>query len=806
MGSRALKNLATTNEKGRNKFTTYFSEKEGAAKAHGRESESSQNQGGDAYVSNSWGKLRNQVDPTVSVTGSCTNHNVVRSGLCLGVASETSTSALSTGTVLTANNENDKIWHYQDPAGKIQGPFCMAQLRKWNGYFPPGMRIWRINEKQDDSILLSDAMNLQYHKELPLLNNSLLHPQQVRVVPKNRENNWDGGLNGNVDATWIGNKLNEGPGCSSDITISNGNNELVKREGWGSTSSSWSTPADVTNSKELEIGSFSQGWDSFKGNNSWSDQPQVHSSLPSTFSGKLFGTKSHQGREDHGAGRWDPGQNHGNLNSHRTAAVQVINGHSGQSPKESCRPLPIISSSSGWDSNFDVVSAGKLSKTPERDHGVDFPDLPSPTPKPSDGDWKGQAAESKQSVSSDVPVQDSGPSWSTASSLVGGGTKLPEVASDWGGYSSTPMKPSIEEWDSTLASVSSMKPTEVASDHAATPTPESVPLPHSSPPYPTPNTSSWPAIDTGPTEISSLTEASVSDLLAEVEAMESLDGLPSPTSVMKCSGELTQCGPKNDCFNSVEGLSPTPDPAKNDALSSTCDFQLTSQSTVSAEPPGASHTDVLDTDKKSVGHSSSDDQMEMEKRPSDGSVNQLEAGSDIQPPAPTTDIPVNQWEAGSNIQPSVTSATSWNMAATDNSGRAVSETTDSRWGAVPGNSNLDWRGPNRGNIEVGWETSQATSQGNANVNWGSSTAHVAMRGAQSKYSGGRFSGPRDRGFQVGDSGFDRGRTSSSRHSSFGGAGGGGGSSSRNPPKGQRLCKFFESGHCKKGASCDYFHP
>ena len=721
------------------------------------------------------------------MTGGCTNHAMVGSGSCSGVASETST---------TANNENDKLWHYQDPAGKVQGPFCMVQLRKWSGYFPPGMKIWRIDEKQDDSILLSDAMNLQYHKELSLLNNSLLHSQQVRAVSKNRENNWDGGLNGSVDATWIGNKLNEGPGSSSDAAISNGSTEIVKREGWGSSSSSWSAPADVTNSKEVEIGCFSQGWDSLKGNNSWSDH-QVYSSLPSSsFSEKSFETGSHHGREGHGAGRWDPGQNHRNSNSHRTA-VQVNIGHSDQSPKESCRPLPMISSSSGWDSNFDVVSVGKLSKTSEKDHHeINFPDLPSPTPKPSDGDWKGQAAESKQSVSSDVPVQDSGPSWSTASSLVVGGTKLPEVASDWGGYSSAaPMKPSVEEWDSTLASASSLKPTEVASDHAATPTSESVQLTHSSPPYPTPNASSWPAIDTGPAEISSLTEASVSDLLAEVEAMESLDGLPSPTSVMNCRGELTQ-GSKDDCFNSVEGLSPTPDPAKNDALSSTSDFQLTSQSTMTAaEPCGASHTDVLDP---VGGHSSSNNKMETEKRPSDGSVNQWEAGSDIQPPAPSTDIVVNQWEAGSDdIHPSVTSTTSWNNMAA--SGRA----------AVQGNSNLDWRGgPTQGNTEVvGWGTSQGMAQGNANVNWGSSTGNVAIwGGVQSKYSGGRFSGPRDRVFQVGDSGFDRGRTSTSnKHSSFAVAVGGG-FSSRNPPKGQRVCKFFENGHCKKGASCDYLHP
>lgn len=809
-GSKLLKNLATTNERGRNKCTVFFPEKEeGTAKFHERENESSHNQGGDAYGSNYWEKPRNQVAPTGSVTGSCTNQAVVRSGLSSGVASETSTTTLSTGTVPYANNENEKIWHYQDPAGKIQGPFSMVQLRKWsaNGHFPPDLRIWRLNEKQDDSLLLTDAMNSPHSKELPLLNSSLLQSRQVRAVSKGTENNWDARLNGGINATWIGNKLGEWPGISNAATTSNGNNEHVKRDGWGSCSSSWSTPVDVANSKEVEISGFSQSLDSLKGNTLWSDQPKVYSSLPSsTVSGNSLGNGLHRGKEDYGVERWDPGQNHRSLNSHRTAAVQVNNGSLGQSLKENCRPLPMVSSSSGWDSNFDVVSVGKLSKTMEQDHNINISDLPSPTPKPNDGDWKGQTAESKQSVSSDVPVQDSGPSWSSASSLVGGGTKLPEVANGWGGYSPTPVKASIDEWDSTIASVSSLKPAEATSDHAATPTSESVQLTHSSPPYPTPNASSWQAIDTGPTEFSSLTEASVSDLLAEVEAMESLDGPPSPTSVMNCSGDLTQ-GSKNDCFDSVEGLSPTPDPAKNDALSSTGDFQLTSQSTMRAEPCGPCHADVLDADNKCMGQSSSSDKVEMGKKPGDGSVTQWEAGSEIQPPASSMDVAVSQWKAGADIQPPASSTASWHVSATDNAGSAVSgTTTDSDWRTVQGNPNLDWGRPTQGNIEMGWQTSQGMAQGNANVNWSTSTGNFAVWGGQSKYSGGRTSGPRDRGaFQVGETGFDRGRTSLSRQSSLGG-GGAGGFSYRNPPKGQRVCKFFESGYCKKGAACDYLHP
>ncbi|EPS73116.1 hypothetical protein M569_01640, partial [Genlisea aurea] len=60
--------------------------------------------------------------------------------------------------------ETERLWHYRDPNGKIQGPFSMMQLRRWSitGLFPPDMRIW-TNHEQYDSLLLSDALNGQFH-------------------------------------------------------------------------------------------------------------------------------------------------------------------------------------------------------------------------------------------------------------------------------------------------------------------------------------------------------------------------------------------------------------------------------------------------------------------------------------------------------------------------------------------------------------------------------------------------------------------------------------------------------------------
>jgi GYF domain len=66
-----------------------------------------------------------------------------------------------------AIDESEKMWHYLDPAGKTQGPFSLAQLRKWNSsaYFPRTLRVWRLAENQEDSILLTDALNGRFQKE-----------------------------------------------------------------------------------------------------------------------------------------------------------------------------------------------------------------------------------------------------------------------------------------------------------------------------------------------------------------------------------------------------------------------------------------------------------------------------------------------------------------------------------------------------------------------------------------------------------------------------------------------------------------
>ncbi|KAL2537702.1 zinc finger CCCH domain-containing protein 19-like [Forsythia ovata] len=97
------------------------------------------------------------------------------------VSSLTSPAPLSARVAETSAvkiNEMEKMWLYQDPSGKVQGPFSIVQLRKWSntGYFPAELRIWRTAEKQEDSILLADALAGKCQKELPELGNKLHNP------------------------------------------------------------------------------------------------------------------------------------------------------------------------------------------------------------------------------------------------------------------------------------------------------------------------------------------------------------------------------------------------------------------------------------------------------------------------------------------------------------------------------------------------------------------------------------------------------------------------------------------------------
>ncbi|KAG0502095.1 hypothetical protein HPP92_002167 [Vanilla planifolia] len=96
--------------------------------------------------------------------------------------SEISPAKDATGFVV---DENEKIWHYKDPSGKIQGPFTMAQLRKWSKHFPNNLRTWRKSEQQEDSILLTDALAGNFQKDLPEWIPGFANPTEFSKVSEN---------------------------------------------------------------------------------------------------------------------------------------------------------------------------------------------------------------------------------------------------------------------------------------------------------------------------------------------------------------------------------------------------------------------------------------------------------------------------------------------------------------------------------------------------------------------------------------------------------------------------------------------
>ncbi|KAF5463038.1 hypothetical protein F2P56_018987 [Juglans regia] len=772
-GSRAQKNLAKSCKQSREAGMTSSSNKGGATWLHEMMNESSWKERKASGINN-WNTPENPINTSGSLAIGCNSQAVLKSEIS-GVASEISALALSTGADKFADSfETDKVWHYGDPNGIIQGPFFMSQLRKWNtnGHFPPDLRIWRINEMQDNSVLLTEALSGKFHEAKMVLNNCNLLSEDVGLATDYRDNNGDGGLSESMNASQIDNKEEEGS-LKPMQDDSSGNDEFLRSNGWVSSQSSWTTPADLANSNERKNGAFKPGWDSSKGNSSCPDQPQACSSslVPPTFSGKSFESVSYPVREVYG-GECTSVQENGNCNSHSPADDQIKNeqgcenrsdseGHSGQSSGQSWRPPPVNVSSNGWVSSSDFISLVKSLETTEQTQEIDFQEMPSPTIKQSNEDLEAQAAKNKQAASSGFPVQDAGPSRSTASSLVGGGAQMSEVADGMGPYSPTTAKPSIGEWGSSLVSASSLIPTEI--DHAATPSSISDQLTHSSPSHPTSNASSWQAIVTEPTEFCSLADESVSDLLAEVEAMEAMVSIEDS---------------KHDCMSPLDEFSPGLDPGKSDALSSTGDLQAPSQSTVTDEPDGTRHADILDPQKRSSRHSSTIVEVEGDAKPTDISVK--ESRSEIHPPSPSTE--------------------SWDISTRDATWRVGSERTANSWGLAQGSPNLGWGGSNQSNTNVGLGPVQMAAQNSIGMNFGASAGNPGFY--RPRIGGDRFSGPRDRGFQSRDLGYGRGRGMWNRQPLYIG----GNESPFRPPKSHRVCKFYESGYCKKGASCSYLHP
>ncbi|KAK1357628.1 Zinc finger CCCH domain-containing protein 44 [Heracleum sosnowskyi] len=478
--------------------TSYPDKEESAAKALQRLSE-----GKFACRSNSLEK------------GGCNRQAVATST----IVSEVSSASLSEGNTLFASNSETKLWHYRDPNGSIQGPFSLIELQKWSttGYFPLDMRIW-ANGKQDDSVFLTDALKGHFHKALPGLNDI---SSQLREV-------------GEVN-------------CKSKT-------DVLGSDRLGTQSSAWTAPI-VSYNKYVAAGTASQNQDSFKDNSFRHKALEVHSQLSSsTFAARDYATHPHDLNSKVKICNSDSDpeislsrgstvcNNTGDfLGNHCNSQ-----GFGGQSSEKNLGHSPVnflpnnldlnsvfcpTKSTDSPDQSGEIIENKESASSSVHVHDPYMRDQPNFTLK-INNDQKGLAVEKKQSVSSNISVQDSAPSWSSTSSIMLGRSQASDITDKWGGYTSAPIKHSVE-WDSNLMPVSSS-----LHDHVGTATPRSCEPTQFTLLNPASNFSSWHTSGSEPIEFSTLAEESVSDLLAEVDAMESQCGMASPTSMMNYGEDL----------------------------------------------------------------------------------------------------------------------------------------------------------------------------------------------------------------------------------------------------------------------------
>ncbi|XP_047971171.1 zinc finger CCCH domain-containing protein 44-like isoform X1 [Salvia hispanica] len=740
-----------------------------------------------ASASNDLEKHTNQIDIGCSPSGARNDQAMERSG------SETSTAIASVGNSQPADNiETEKLWHYRDPNSKIQGPFSMMQLRRCNstGLFPHDMRIW-TNHEQYDSLLLTDALDGKLYAAP-----NMSH----KASSSSKENRPTGGVipSEGVNGTTKDAKQTEVDGCSNSDVLPD-------------------TAAGPVKVDESSSSGWPRCWDLLKDGNPIADGVQLHDLLPPSGPGTRDEPLTDRVRE---SDELNLSSQNGEKNAARPTQNPIPcegelrtkhkdDDRTGQSSEGNLRslninlsstipePAPVLTSvstslvSSKQPENIDVLDLlSPTSKTQNQHsvdadipaHGTSFLELLSPAPRSNNEDLAAQETDTKPGCKNH-PIPNSDPGWIGASNLGIGGIQLPDVADEWCGYSQTQAaRPPMQEWDSAAG------PPEVTGENADASAPEALHLSHAPPSHTPSNGPNWLAIMNEPIEFVALGEDSVSDLLAEVDAMESRGALPSPTSAIKFARELLEdC--KDDCFSSIEGFSPTPEPRKSDAFSSTSDVHLTSQSSAPCKPNGTSPVDAFDFFRRSSVNSSASSEGE-----TSAAVHSGDPGSEFHhSPAP------NQEMVGAGAGPAMAPGLG-------------SDATDPSWGQMPGNINLVTV---QGNVNLVLGGSAA--QGMANLPWGANqgpnwanpnSIRSPRNGnqpwdGQRKFGGDRFNCPREwGGYQGSDPGFGGGRGrppwGRQQYSS--------GGYSRPLPKGQRVCKFYESGRCKKGAFCDYLHP
>uniref|UniRef100_A0A0A0K4G1 Uncharacterized protein n=1 Tax=Cucumis sativus TaxID=3659 RepID=A0A0A0K4G1_CUCSA len=659
------------------------------------------NQGDDAIGSGeiinetSWGhgrerdvKKTSKWDKQVSPSSEITARNALSGAASESSAAHSVNPAASSSVGTTQNaatvNESEKIWHYQDPSGKVQGPFSMVQLRKWSntGYFPTDLRIWRISDQQEDSLLLTDVLAGKISKDTPLTSNSLqVHPNSSPFVGRPQ----GGTLQSGVD----------GQNASSSNSHTNPTSYDQSSGGrWKSQNEVSPTGRPVSGS--IKVPRYSgDRWSSDHGNKNFTNLPsptpssggskeqpfQVAASfmeaksLSGTAGGGLHGSSVMQGSEN------DSLRSHLGRNSSEkglgSGPINALQNHQSQPVRQS----PIIDDASlnpaadirSISANLQSLVQSINSRNPPIEaHGHGSGSILKRETDTSEAWQNAHSLKVESNVSSSMPpAQTLHSRWGEMSPAQNAAVTSFSAGSSTSSFSSAGMSsfPSSDPWRST-APISSNP------QHIQCSTPPNLP---------------WGM------------------------------GAPEGQSTVPRQGSESQnqtWGPMPS-GNPNMGWGPTGPPPNATAMM----WGATAQSS----GPAATNPGWI--------------------APGQGPA----AGNNLQ-----------GWPAHSPMPPPVN--------------------------ATPG-----WVGPNVAPMPPM----------NMNPSWLVPSVNQNMWGNEHGKNGNRFSNQKDGGSHGGDPG--NGDKSWGMQPSFGGGGGGGGNSRSPYNRVQKLCKYHESGHCKKGGTCDYRH-
>ncbi|KAL8143394.1 hypothetical protein V2J09_016426 [Rumex salicifolius] len=515
-------------------------------------------------------------------------------------ASVTSSSRLA---LSPENFELDKIWHYRDPSGKVQGPFCNLQLRKWNssGYFPVDLSVWRIEDSQDKSILLADVLSNHSGKEHQKHSDySESHEARSLSDCKNLER----GGKMNIDINAICTSGNPNDGLNTDFTDEARYSDDKKQPiagcsglGSGLDSVSQVSPEDVSKlssaSRNTECATMNQTHkleyydlpsptpkDDNEDSNSLAVEPVQQFSAPNVSSHKSSSSPRLS------SGELDPVQ--------PISAIKPEIDHADIEKQAQGNKLDNeLKEHSQQVTSIDLVPKRGSDLKPTSGQ-TNFSNLASQIPDLNNAEREVQVTEAKDSVTSYLPGQDPCTSWNDLSN----GIEVSVPVSSTNQSSKGIKDPTVEHcltsnatcqdignnWSTVTSLVSEtiqwigcpVQPKSCLGDHPTT-TSGSCHFTNFLSAHPDSNTSSW---GDGPIELSTLGDESVSDLLTEVEALESLHGMPSPNQHMDF-GDDSIDSPSNDCFSRFVRLSQQPlEHGKQDAWSTTCDIEFHSQPTI----------------------------------------------------------------------------------------------------------------------------------------------------------------------------------------------------------------------------------